>query len=410
MQKQSIFSQRFLILLGNILDHYDTALYGLLAPLFAKHFFPKTDPVVALILTYGLVSTSIITRPLGALLFSYIARKLQPQQSMAFTLMGIGVTTGCLGLLPTYNHWGYLAPICIALIRFCQGLFASGENTMVPIYLLHQYPKTKHGWANSLYQSTTIIGILCASAFATVVTWIPDDEAWRWPFLLGSLTAFVGVIFRFKVFKNVAYSYQERPVIRNLIKYRSTLLGVVLLAGLGYIPYAVPFVFMNAFIPFITDISYSQMLAINTNLLIFDLALLVIAGRFVDRIPFEKMMKIVVMIFLVSVIPLFIFLPGSSYIYVTFVRVWITILGVLLCVPMSGMLLRQIPEGSQFGIIGTGYAIGSEIFGRSTTALCLWLWHQTNSVMSPALYITFVVFLGFIGLKMVQKRKENHEL
>ena len=68
--KPKVFKQVFAAgFLGNVLDHYDTALYGLLVPWLAPLIFPKEDPIVALIVAYGLLSAGIVTRPLGALFF-----------------------------------------------------------------------------------------------------------------------------------------------------------------------------------------------------------------------------------------------------------------------------------------------------------------------------------------------------
>ena len=47
--------------IGNILDHYDNALFGLLAPFLAPLFFAGQDPITALILTKLVKSICSIT-------------------------------------------------------------------------------------------------------------------------------------------------------------------------------------------------------------------------------------------------------------------------------------------------------------------------------------------------------------
>jgi len=81
------------ILIGNSLDHFDTAIYSFLAPILSIVFFPKDDPIVALILTYGMLATSIITRPIGAIIFSIIAKKRGATLALSYSLIGVAITT-----------------------------------------------------------------------------------------------------------------------------------------------------------------------------------------------------------------------------------------------------------------------------------------------------------------------------
>ena len=75
------------LLVGNALDHFDSALYGLLAPILAPLFFPHHDPVVQLILAYSVLGTSLITRPLGAFIFGVWAHKSNPMRVLSFSFL-----------------------------------------------------------------------------------------------------------------------------------------------------------------------------------------------------------------------------------------------------------------------------------------------------------------------------------
>src|SRR6187200_1368423 len=85
------------ILLGNILDHYDIALFSFFAPVLGPIFFPTYDPIVQLILTYGLSITSLISKPLGTYLFGMIASTYGPMLGLSYSLIGVAITTLCLG-------------------------------------------------------------------------------------------------------------------------------------------------------------------------------------------------------------------------------------------------------------------------------------------------------------------------
>ena len=87
------FRKEIIILLGNIADHFDTYLYVFLAPVLAKLFFPNSDPVISLILSYSVLSSSIVTRPFGSYIFSIIAARNKTLNALSYSLMGIGCAT-----------------------------------------------------------------------------------------------------------------------------------------------------------------------------------------------------------------------------------------------------------------------------------------------------------------------------
>lgn len=85
------------ILVGNTVDHFDTSLYIFLAPIIALVFFPNTDKLLSLIMAYGILATSIITKPLGTYLFGMIARLKGPVAALSNSLIGVGVFTVFIG-------------------------------------------------------------------------------------------------------------------------------------------------------------------------------------------------------------------------------------------------------------------------------------------------------------------------
>src|SRR5579863_4289600 len=100
------FKQRFIGIVGNFLEHYDNALFGLLAPFIAPLFFEKSDPVTALILTYGMMPLGLITRPLGSLFFGTIGDRWGRRRALSYSLLGMTVATMGIGCLPVYKDIG----------------------------------------------------------------------------------------------------------------------------------------------------------------------------------------------------------------------------------------------------------------------------------------------------------------
>ena len=79
---KNLSKRDYSILIGNTVDHFDTALYAFLAPIFAQLFFPNSDPMISLILAYSILATTIITRPLGSYIFGLIALTHGPAVSL----------------------------------------------------------------------------------------------------------------------------------------------------------------------------------------------------------------------------------------------------------------------------------------------------------------------------------------
>ncbi|MBP6219013.1 MAG: MFS transporter [Oligoflexales bacterium] len=406
---------RFLLssFMGNALDHYDTALYGLLAPIIAPLIFQDTDPVSRLILTYGLMSTAFITRPLGSWLFGKIAYTYDARKIFAFTLLGIAFTTVGMGLLPSHSMVGSLAPILLASLRLLQGFFAAGESTIAPLLVLQHTDPKRFGFSGSVYQSSIVLGILLASALSSVIYSLPDYEhLWRLPFLLGSLTAIVGWFIRFhfctfdkaEIFNKEGTSFSVWSWIK---KDKMKFIRIILASSFTYMTYSVPFVFFNVFVPLVSSVSSSEMLAINTGLLALDMVLVPIFGLFADRYKASHVMFTSALLLASLLIPFFIYLPSASLLGVSLIRISIVILGLIFLAPLQGWFYQQYGGDEKYALIGLGYAIGSELFGRSLPAVCLWIWKSSGWVAAPAIYLSLLSLLTTLVLLPSLRRNEK---
>ncbi|MBT5653959.1 MAG: MFS transporter, partial [Alphaproteobacteria bacterium] len=175
-------------LIGNILEHYDSALYGFLAPILAPLFFPSDDLIISLMLAYALLPLGIISRIGGSLIFGRMGDKQGRKRALSLSIFGMAIITGSMGLLPTYDTVGMWAPAGLALCRILQGLFASGESLGGAQFLLEHHGEAKKGLLSSLYSASTILGILGASAAVVLLTYFSLN--WRYLYGVGFMTGF----------------------------------------------------------------------------------------------------------------------------------------------------------------------------------------------------------------------------
>ncbi|AFB21396.1 palindromic element RPE4 domain-containing protein [Rickettsia canadensis] len=431
----NLLSKRDLsILIGNAMDHFDTALYGCLAPLLAGIFFPNYDKVVALILTYSVLATSLFTRPIGAYFFGVIAKKYSGIFALSHSLIGVAFSTALIGLIPSHAQIGWLAPLLLVVLRTFQGLYSEGECAIAKLYILENKDETKAFKASYLYQTSTMVGIILASFISTIVLNIDYNEYWRLCFIFGGFTALVGYFLRKSDSIRVSHSLSFRDSIvassknlkqTNTVSYflnpmvkprddnkgfwipafagmtflhdlvtiwnnKLSILRVSFAVGFSYMTYIVPFVFMNSFISLITDIPLETMMKFNTEFLIFDMVMILIIGHLTKKLHYLTILSCTLIVMSLSIIPLWLFLNNSSIWYVNFVRIWIIVLGVSFLAPLNCWLNDLFKTTDKYMLVGIGSSIGSALIGRLVPSTCLTLWHATGSSLSIAVYITVI--------------------
>ncbi|CZJ05392.1 Proline porter II [Legionella pneumophila] len=126
MDKKIIAAASF----GTLFEMYDYAIYGFMAPILAPLFFPATDKHTALIATFGIFAAGFLVRPFSAYWLGNLGDKIGRKKTLTMTLMVMTFSSSFIGLLPTYQEAGILAPILLTLCRLTQGVSVAGEMTL----------------------------------------------------------------------------------------------------------------------------------------------------------------------------------------------------------------------------------------------------------------------------------------
>src|SRR5262245_33412869 len=112
---------------GNVIEWYDFYIFGSLAAILSVKFFDQTSPVAALLSSIALFTAGFLIRPLGAFLFGWMGDKVGRKYTFLLTLSGMGIGTGGIGLIPTYQDIGLTAAFILFGLRMVQGLCLGGE-------------------------------------------------------------------------------------------------------------------------------------------------------------------------------------------------------------------------------------------------------------------------------------------
>src|SRR5437588_10231644 len=168
---------------GNVIEWYDFYIFGSLAAVLAVKFFSKTNPFAALLGTIALFAAGFLVRALGAFLFGWLGDRVGRKYTFLITLSGMGLGTGAIGLIPTFQSIGLTAAFLLFGLRMIQGLCLGGEYGGAITYVAEHVSDERRGYSPGWLQPCPTLGI--GVALAIVVATKSDfgtggfDAWWR---------------------------------------------------------------------------------------------------------------------------------------------------------------------------------------------------------------------------------------
>ncbi len=187
--------------IGNAVEWYDWTIYGTFSIYFATQFFPASNPTLALLATATTFALAFFFRPLGGIVLGRLADVRGRKFAMLATIMLMAGGSAVIGLLPTYEQVGWLAPLLLVLARIAQGLSLGGEVSNASAYLGEIAPPRWRGRYSSFFYISTGSALLIASLMGFGLSRVLTREemasyGWRIPFIIGGVLAVVGVYLR----------------------------------------------------------------------------------------------------------------------------------------------------------------------------------------------------------------------
>ncbi len=187
---------------GAMLEWYDFFLFGTASALiFAPLFFPSYDPITGVIASFATFGVGFVMRPIGGIVFGHFGDKIGRRVTLIWTLLIVGISTFVIGLLPTYEQGGILAPILLLVCRLVQGFGLGGEYGGAALLTIESAPKKRRGFLGSIPQAAASVGIMTATGVFAACTALFTDEqfmqyGWRIPFLLSAVILIIGSYIR----------------------------------------------------------------------------------------------------------------------------------------------------------------------------------------------------------------------
>jgi len=195
----------FASLIGTTIEFFDFYIYATAAVLvFPSLFFPKSDPNTATLASLATFAIAFIARPIGSVLFGHFGDRVGRKTTLVAALLTMGVSTVTIGLLPTYNSIGIIAPLLLALCRFGQGLGLGGEWGGAVLLATENAPPGKRAWYGMFPQLGAPIGfVFSGGIFLLLSNFLSDEQffAWGWrvPFLASATLVLIGLYVRLTI-------------------------------------------------------------------------------------------------------------------------------------------------------------------------------------------------------------------
>jgi len=198
---------------GNVIEWYDFYIFGSLAAVLSVKFFEQSHPVAALLSTIALFTAGFLIRPLGAFLFGWMGDRVGRKYTFLVTLSGMGLGTGAIGLIPTYESIGLTAAFLLFGLRMIQGLCLGGEYGGAITYVAEHVPDDSRGYYTGWLQTSPTLGIVVSLAVIIATrtyfgNQVFDAWAWRVPFLVSFLLVAIAIYIRLQL--------QETPIFQEI--------------------------------------------------------------------------------------------------------------------------------------------------------------------------------------------------
>jgi len=207
----SPFRVLFASLIGTTIEFFDFYIYATAAVLvFPKLFFPAGDPTIAALQSLATFALAFFARPIGSALFGHYGDRIGRKATLVAALMTMGISTVCIGLLPSYESIGIAATILLCLCRVGQGIGLGGEWGGAVLLAIENAPEKKRAWYGMFPQLGAPIGFVCSTGVFLLLTHNLSDAdflswGWRIPFVASALLVIVGLYVRLSLEETPAF-------------------------------------------------------------------------------------------------------------------------------------------------------------------------------------------------------------
>ncbi len=414
--------------LGNFIEWFDFATYTYFAITIGVVFFPESQ-VNSTLLSFAVFALSFIFRPLGAAFWGSMGDKKGRKWSLSMSIFLMTGASVLIGLLPSYETIGLVAPLLLLALRSVQAFSAAGEYSGAAVFLAEYAPADKRGRYCALVPASTAAGLLAGSTAALIIKTVMTevdvtDWGWRIPFLVAGPLGLIAHYIRTKLEDSPAFekahkqnTESEQDAYRithstSLVftKYRRRLISSIAATMVNSVGFYLVLTYLPTYLTSYAGIGSAPAQLATDVALVAYIAIVLVAGRISDRVGRKKMLLGACIAFLIFSIPGFVMLNTASLPI-------IIIAELMLCVTLSindSNIACYQAEMFPTEVRYTGAAMGSNIayviFGGTASFVATALIEFTGNGMAPAYYMMGICVIAGIILLLTAKDYNGKDL
>ena len=401
---------------GNALEWYDFIVYGFLASIIARQFFPAEDEYASLLMALATFGVGFFMRPVGGILLGLYSDRKGRKAAMQLIILLMTVSIALIAFAPNYAAIGMGAPLLIVVARMLQGFATGGEYASATAFLVESAPAHRKG----LYGSWQLVGqclaVFGGAAMVALVTRLFSPEVldlwgWRLPFLIGLLIGPVGLWIRKHMDEPQAFIEARRqvrgkgPTLMQVVRdhRRSILVSMGLCCG-STVSFYVVLVNMPTFAHKNLGLPLDQVLLVQMLAVALMTVVIPLSGALSDRLGRRPVLLAFSLAFFVMVYPLYVWVAAAPSIE------RLLVMQVLLCTAIGGFfgpaptaLAEQFPVEVRSTGVSVAYNVAVMVFGGFAPLIVTWLSKVLGTPVAPAFYVLFACLLTLLGTYCLQE-------
>lgn len=398
----------FAVVLGNAVEWYEIVIYGYLAAVIARLFFPAMDPGTSLLLTFASFGLTYLSRPLGAIVLGLYADRVGRKKALQLSIWMMIAGSAAIALVPTYATIGIAAPVIVVAARLLQGFSAGGEFGTATAFLAEQDPNRRGYLASWQFASQGLTALLATGSAAALTGFLSAEliDAWGWrlPFLCGLLLYPLCVYIRLHVKETADFEAAKHwPGFLNLVsQWRSvaTAIGLIVLGTAAV--YTLVFLPSYAIRSLHLPASYGFLAGVVTGVL--QLALVPVFGALSDRIGRTAAPTAAAIAMLLGSWPALSWLSASpSFARLVLLQAFLGLTTAAYMGSMPALLAELFPVRARSAGLSLSYAVGVAVFGGIAPFVHAWLILKTGDPAAPSFYLVAAAVVSLVALVVAQR-------
>jgi metabolite-proton symporter len=404
---------------GTSIEWYDFFLYGVTAALvFPQLFFPRSDPYTGALLSFSTYFVGFAARPVGAAIFGHVGDRVGRKSSLIATLLLMGISTACIGLVPGYQRIGIWGGVLLTIFRALQGIGVGGEWGGSVLLTAEWGEGRRRGFLTSWTQFAAPAGMVLANGALAAMTAISGEGfltwGWRLPFLLSFVLVGIGFYIRTGILETPVFAriqsegrVERTPVSQVLRRnWREVILTALLRSG-QQTPF---YIFTTYVLTYGTQVlGFSSGLLLNFVMLqalvsMLDIPLL---GHISDLMGRRRMTAIGCCLMIVYPFVYFSLLDTRSIVLV-FLAILIALpIQDLQYAPQAALIAESFPGRLRYSGASLGYQLASITAGGPAPLVALWLFQRYQTSSAVAAYMSACAIVSLIALWLLPDRSSR---